>query len=558
MKKIFSASIDTLATNLEAGARADFRNTQRFIEPAQGTLQRAQNTRHHIVFGRRGSGKSSLLFKSAEDLASNGFPIAFIDLEPYKGHQYPDIIISVLIATLDKIRNWVQENIDEKPSKNKWFSFFKRGKRDSPKSALLKKLESLIKDLYTQLYLADNATLLKKQNDSTSQAKTDKAKGSISVPLLTLGTTKTEGEVSQSSETSSNTLSQEEFRRSKKDYLLRKILDFQDAFQRLYQLTQKDCYLFLDDLYHILRRDQASLIDYFHRISKGNKVWLKIGTIRNRTNWYRHSPQPIGLKLGDDADEINLDLTLEKFSLSKAFLSKILEVYIQEADAPNLKEFVADTGLDRLVLSSGGVARDFLGLFRKSILETRERLTKSHNHHRGDKIGAEDVNIASGEYGQLKKEEFQRDTLEDQKELEEAFEKIKWFCLDQIKKNVFLVDVDSTGIQLSLLDELIDLRLVHQIKSRVTVGDRPGKVFKAYILDVSQHTGERARRDVEMVDFWKEGNKGKLRLASLIYNPNVILSDLSNSNNPKNKRHPTKKESKKGKSSSSDSQQKLF
>jgi hypothetical protein len=83
-----------------------------------------------------------------------------------------------------------------------------------------------------------------------------------------------------------------------------------------------DSYIFLDDLYHIRRSDQASLIDYFHRIVKDHKAWLKIGTIRHRSDWYKHGNPPIGLKLGDDADEIDLDLTLEKYSIAKSFSIK--------------------------------------------------------------------------------------------------------------------------------------------------------------------------------------------------------------------------------------------
>jgi hypothetical protein len=34
---------------------------------------------------------------------------------------------------------------------------------------------------------------------------------------------------------------------------------------------------------------------------------------------------PTGMKLGDDADEIDLDVTLEKYDLTKRFLLKILD-----------------------------------------------------------------------------------------------------------------------------------------------------------------------------------------------------------------------------------------
>jgi len=378
--KIFEESIDELATIVEEGARADFRNTKRFVEPAQGTLRRAQSRRHHIIFGRRGSGKSSLLFKSAEELTEKGYPIAFIDLEPFKGHQYPDIIISVLIAALAKIKLWLQDFDENERPNRKWYEFWKKKTTDKSEkiASLNDQIQKTLNELINQLHLSDDASLINKINDYTKKAESDRLKGASSTTdtIAPLGFS-IEGEVANSREDFSSKEAQEEFKRSKRDYLLRKIIDFQGIFKELYSLTERDCFLFLDDLYHILRKDQASLIDYFHRISKGNKVWLKIGTIRTRTDWYQHTPQPMGLKLGDDADEINLDLTLEKFSLSKDFLRKILRVYIEEANAPKLEEFVADTGLDRLVLSSGGVARDFLGLFRKSITEARERLSKT-------------------------------------------------------------------------------------------------------------------------------------------------------------------------------------
>ena len=158
----------------------------------------------------------------------------------------------------------------------------------------------------------------------------------------------------------------EEFRRSKIDFLHRHILDYQRIFRELGELSQGDSFLFLDDLYHITRRDQPDLIDYFHRISKNNRLWVKIGTIRHRTDWYRHGDPSIGVKLGDDADEIDLDLTLEKYSLTKTFLFRILGAFAGESGV-NLDAILAEGSRDRLVLASGGVARDFLTIFRRSV-----------------------------------------------------------------------------------------------------------------------------------------------------------------------------------------------
>lgn len=524
-KEIFNSTVDELATVVEEGTRANKGNIDRFIEPAEGTLRRSLSKWHHIVFGRRGSGKSSLIYKASDELSREGNPVALVDLEPFKGHQYPDIIISVLLATMTKFSQWVNNKVNRDEGHNVWYTLgFKKSYSQDTKN--LKQLNILInesiEELVDQLHLVDRAQLKKVLIDEVSEHldASVKAGAQNSLALAEIAITEALGK-SKSSEL------QEEFKRDKKEYLLRKILDYRKIFTELHRIGGRDSYLFLDDLYHINRTDQADLIDYFHKIAKGNNLWIKIATIRNRTTWYSHTPQPVGMKIGDDADEINLDLTLEKFSTTRDFLTTILDRYIADKNAPNLDLLITDGGLDRLVLSSGGVTRDFLGLFRRSIDEARERLKRSQgDHHRGDRIGAEDANLAAGNYGDVKKEEFQRDTPEDRKILEDIFSNIRKFCLEVTKMNIFLIDQEDTSYENEIIKELIDLRLLHQIKSRVTVSTMPGKIYRALLLDVSQYTGERARRDVEMLDFWKDINKDKLRRSRLIFDSDIDVEKL--------------------------------
>lgn len=91
--------IDDLVRAVEEATRATVMSTTRFIEPAGSTLSRAMSKRNHIVFGRRGSGKTSLLLKAKRDLSLKRTPVAFVDMEQFKSHSYPDVLISVLIAT---------------------------------------------------------------------------------------------------------------------------------------------------------------------------------------------------------------------------------------------------------------------------------------------------------------------------------------------------------------------------------------------------------------------------------------------------------------------------
>jgi Cdc6-like AAA superfamily ATPase len=219
-----------------------------------------------------------------------------------------------------------------------------------------------------------------------------------------------------------------------------------------------DAYLVLDDLYHIPRKYQAQVLDYFHRISKGNSLWLKVGTIRHRTQWYVHGDPPVGVKIGDDISEIDLDLTLEKYKVTSAFLERVLDSFLEESKVAK-SAFLVRGAIDRLVLASGGVARDYLGLLRRSILIAKERGTTA----RGDKVGAEDINGAAGEYDSAKREELMRDTLDERTELEDEFASIGKFVNEQSKANVFLVDKSLPEKDLKPIEELVDLRLVRNV-----------------------------------------------------------------------------------------------
>jgi len=465
---IFDPSVDLLVGLLEEGARASKQGTTRFIEPMQGTLRRAQNKRHHLIFGRRGSGKSSLLYRSVQSLDESGAAIAFVDLEPFKGQLCPDVIYSCLISAFSGLQNWIskhQPEGEDVPWYERWHS--NPTNKWRIRAILLRRLNSEIQALKHAL-------------QDTHQPADD-----------TAGLTKSA-------------------------FLEKKILDYQKIFLHISHLTDTSSFLFFDDFYHINRSQQPYLLDYFHRIAKGNKLWLKIGTIKHRSTWYLHTPQPTGMKTADDADEIDLDLTLEHFSTSKHFLQQVLDAYIRDAHAPLSDQLLSPGALDRLVIASGGVTRDFLGLFRRAVDEARERLTLNPGHNRGVRIAADDINTAAGDYGAIKREEFQQDTLDDQGKLDRAFQQLCSFCLDQNKANIFLIDQENKNKTTELIQELVDLRLIHHVKSRVTISSRPGRVFRALLLDVSQYTGERKRRDVEIIEFWKD-NRDSLRKANLIY-----------------------------------------
>ncbi len=509
-----SDAVDRLLVLCEEVTRATPEGARRFIEPAPGVLSRAKSNQHHIIFGRRGSGKSSLLRKAAADLTVDRRPIAFVDMETFKGHSYPDVLISVLIKSLHEFMQWL-EGAATTPATKK--SFWKKLFGTSPnrppfnksKTATLSNtLNLIIRDLERQLRTPESSEKLIKET------RTDEKTAGVELGAGIAGTG-VKSKASLGAKSIETTEEQSTYVSHKVEYLHQNILRFQGFFQSLYQLSDGPSFLILDDLYHIRKADQAKVIDYFHRIAKGNNLWLKVGTIKHRSEWYQHSDPPIGMKLGDDAKEINLDMSLEKFETLREFLKKILSNLMAEVPPLTIKDLLNPTAIDRLTIASGGVTRDFIGIFSNSISQARNRGIK---HHRGPKIGAEDVNLATGDYDPIKREEFKLDTDTDRELLETAFQNIVAFCTEKSKCKIFLISLKLSGPVRDSIDQLIDLRLIHPVKSRVTLKKgASGEIFEAYMLDLSQYTAARKVHEFQMVDLSASDKDEAIRKASLIY-----------------------------------------
>ncbi|MDH4986432.1 hypothetical protein QEZ47_13015 [Aminobacter anthyllidis] len=386
---IESERADQFAATLEEATRSTTEGVKYFIEPAKGTLSRGKTRRHHFIFGRRGSGKSSLLNKLRSELTLDRMPVAYIDLETFKGHSYPDVLVSILIKTLDSYSEWFSTaGVFPASKQSFWQKLF--GAKPRVKSIDGRKAGDLVKrlgDIRSEL-----ASLLSEPEELSrtrraKQSKERKAEGSGS---LEFGTGQASASASRSIATEREIA--DSYNSKKIEVLHRRIIDFKQIFSDLSSVSGKPSYLFLDDLYHIRSSNQAEVVDYFHRITKGTNTWMKIGTIKHRTQWYFFGQPPIGMKLGDDADEIDLDVTLEKYDLTKEFLIKVLDQFCREHES-KVSDILSDGARDRLVLASGGVARDFLSIVRRSIDVTRQRLA-SNDRFRGDRISAEDVNKA--------------------------------------------------------------------------------------------------------------------------------------------------------------------
>jgi hypothetical protein len=273
------------------------------------------------------------------------------------------VLLSVLIKTFSEFAKWLETAaVHPQTKKSFWKLFGSEPSRPPFNKAkaqnLAKELKEQVASLSKLLYAPDDVEITQKTRSDEENSEEKAVKAGFQAQVASAS-----GQVSNKITNSQGQEIEAKYVDSKTDYLRRHIMDYQNTFKQMADLSGDDSYLFLDDLYHIPRSDQAKVVDYFHSIGKGNNLWLKIGTIRHRTDWYIHGNPPIGVKIGDDADEIDLDLSLEKYPLAKDFLNKILNRFFDENEVLP-KDIMVEEAIDRLVLASGGVARDFSAVHR--------------------------------------------------------------------------------------------------------------------------------------------------------------------------------------------------
>ena len=273
----------------------------------------------------------------------------------------------------------------------------------------------------------------------------------------------------------------------------------QQAISRFCIETQQALYLFLDDIHYLPPQDVPRFLDLLHGISRDNPVWLKAAGIQHQTRWFVSSP-PTGLQTGHDAAIISLDVTLEQPERAKKFLQDVLRGYVAECVAAPVSGFLGTSALDRLVLASGGVPRDFLTLCAASLLTARSRPNART-------VGVQDVNNAAGVAAQTKLQELEDDAAATQgrsQALVNALSRIREFLLTEQQITYLRIDFrdkESHRGEYGLIQALADLRMLHLINPSLSDPHQAGRRSEVYLLDLSQYSGSRLKQRLRVLDF---------------------------------------------------------
>lgn len=273
----------------------------------------------------------------------------------------------------------------------------------------------------------------------------------------------------------------------------------QRIVSRFTKTTERAIFVFLDDFYFIPRKMQVDLLDALHACVRDSDAWLKIATIRHLSRWFDPSTQ-MGLQIGHDSDALDLDVTLQDPAHAKQFLETVLDKYGESADIPSIWRVFSPGALDRLVLASGSVPRDYLLLASNAVSKARERPNART-------VGVQDVNNTAGDAARLKLQELDEDLSPNSEWVRRtvgALDQVRAFCLDDRHWTYFRVDFrdkEKFHDLYDLLASLMDLRMIHLINPSVSDEDKAGEKAEVYMFDLSQYSAQRLKKYLHVLDF---------------------------------------------------------
>lgn len=247
--------------NLRVQKGADDRVT--YIDSGSSLVD-ATSRQNHVVFARRGCGKSLLLHSSAKRLAP-GYRSIYLNCEDFKHHSFPNVIIEILDALFIEL----QVNLTG------WFGRKKKSKE------VISEIRNELNALRCREDVAERAI-----RETIAQTNFEKEGVNVSVGKQGLGSFG----LSSSSD--------EERRRETETVFSTRSEKLRDLNQWLPQLKRKIQNFFklsstvtavilqVDDFYHLRREDQPFLVDYIHRLCKDVPIYFKIATLKHASILY--------------------------------------------------------------------------------------------------------------------------------------------------------------------------------------------------------------------------------------------------------------------------------
>ncbi|WP_158509995.1 ATP-binding protein [Pseudomonas mosselii] len=246
--------------------------------------------------------------------------------------------------------------------------------------------------------------------------------------------------------------------------------------------------IFLDDLHLLDQTLQPRFLATLYSLTRDNNIYIKASGIEALTRTWDGALH-MGLQSPHDLQIMRLDYNLTMPERSMAHIRDILDAHARYCGLPSISYIADEKVISRLVLAAAAVPRDALSLFSQAINKSMVRKQKS--------VSITSVNLSASETIEVKLRDLEQDLVSEKNEVSELLESVKKFCIEDQKKNAFLVKIDNNSTGFNLTNKLAALRFAH-VLSEGTTPHSAGVRYMALMLDFGFYVGIRAAKSVAL------------------------------------------------------------
>jgi hypothetical protein len=520
--------VDKLLDKIELIKRRkikDNNNHINYIDPLNH-VKTLKNPVNHLIIGRRGAGKTSLLIKVIEEIRKTNGLVTIVDMQG-KQRQGADLpLVEVLLALFLDLKDNLESQKDwqpylERKAKTKFYKLksFYYGitskdiwtNKNIEFDKLFNHIISILDRLETIKRTPNGSTIQIINSNKQKQKSTSSFKffGSISADSKYLQLINASASLESSYE-----ISKENEKNNEKNLEFSGTYSKQEALDELkqdgikcielfYKTFTKPIFLILDDFYQIPIDNQPYICQYLHDMNKETSQMAfsyKACLVPNRFKLNEENNKILSHK--DDFSTINLDREFCELEANKDLLFKILcgiDPSLKFTTARINKLFNDALVINDCIRLSGALPRYFLDVFshmvKYSIAENKPKIHRM---------------VVSQVVREIKKSK-------DELIAEEAYlpeDQIRKLCsiieeevVHDLQTNVILYPHISFKMNEDILNTLINLGYIHRIKENVMV--EKVNYTPLFIDMIFTHTrSDKMPKNFKDVKFWEQSGKG--------------------------------------------------
>ncbi len=481
-------AVNSLANNIRT-ERSSVSNLFN-IYADKSIINRLDNHNNQIIYGRRGTGKTHLLFAFQNLSSEKNKPgqqkrySIYIDLRKYLPLFTSSNTLNVEAAILI-FQALINDLIDALINNLKYFFDINEiGTFSSFERSRLDKLTNILADLNVEF---NGREFKRLGNVEFNKEEIKNISGSLKLSQSPqAGIDGRKEEKSNFAETTVQFLSFNQ---------ISKLLE-----ELSYQLNDTKVVFLLDEWSEIPIELQPYLAELIKRVFISSNYTFKIAAIpyRSRFREILHDEIKIGLEEGGDIFPISLDnryiYEIDKIG-TKTFYNELLVNHLKEIDeaiftdvdeSKYINYFFANQALSEILVASAGIPRDFINLF---ILSYNNRINITQ------RIILKNIRNSTTEwYTSDKKEEIDKDKI-----TKHLFEELVHQVILTKKKTHFLLPQKYSENR--SIKKLVDLRVLHLRQKGISHKHVTSKTYDVYSIDYGSYTSIDINKTTLNTDF---------------------------------------------------------